>query len=508
MPRKSKVEEPKPGPADRADMAPKKSPARPSGGSRRNGRKRAVEQDAVAVVVAEPLPVPEPPLTPDLPLTPGLTTPPPEAVAVVVSPPETPPLPPAPEVPPAELEAIGKRLDEVRRRCDGLAVEADTAGRQLVEVKADAEGVRWEHEEARRRLHTLRLQADTEAEEFERASREKTQTVARRAEELCRGLDELSTALEQGKAELQTVRSQAGEVREGWGRARTELEEVARGLGDLRRRTEELRGEIGKGAEQAREAAHLLEESRARLREAEEARAAAAVTPTVTPAPPLPPPGLPAPLTVTEPDVRAVTEPAPPAVEAPATEPAADAPPVVAVRARVETTPERVLRYLRDAQAVETEVADALEKMADEVLDPAAREVLAAQRDGALRQRDQLAGRIRALGGQPANGGNKGFFNRLVGAIWGALSRPGDDFDQATQHLMKAYASSQFQAAVYEALAAFAAAVTDGETALLAREHLQHERTDAEAVWPLLASAAEAAAAANVAVQQPEPEEE
>jgi ferritin-like metal-binding protein YciE len=162
---------------------------------------------------------------------------------------------------------------------------------------------------------------------------------------------------------------------------------------------------------------------------------------------------------------------------------------MIYARLSTEDRQDRLVRYLNDAWSVEKELVETLGRMAREVIDPELRALFEEHREQTRRQQEALEARLQALGHKPAGG--KGFFNRMVAGIWGALhSSPPDDFDQTTQDLMKGYATENFEMAMYEALESYARRLGDTETAELARRHGEEERAAAEKLWPLIAPVA------------------
>jgi rubrerythrin len=91
----------------------------------------------------------------------------------------------------------------------------------------------------------------------------------------------------------------------------------------------------------------------------------------------------------------------------------------------------------------------------------------------------------------------------MLTRIWDALQEPHDDHDKTLQYLMKGFGTEHFELAMYHALASYARALGDAETAQLALEHLRQEQQAADRLGPLIAPLA--ARAAGAAVQGPEP---
>jgi ferritin-like metal-binding protein YciE len=154
----------------------------------------------------------------------------------------------------------------------------------------------------------------------------------------------------------------------------------------------------------------------------------------------------------------------------------------------MESTHERLIRYLDDAWAVEKALVDKLRDMAQEVIDDRIRSLFAEHQTVTHQQEENLEARIRALGEEPSGG--KGFFSQMMGKIGEAMHTAEDDYDKTTQDLMKGFATENFEIAMYQALESYASAIGDSETAQLARQHMQQERDAAEKIWPLIAPTA------------------
>ena len=154
----------------------------------------------------------------------------------------------------------------------------------------------------------------------------------------------------------------------------------------------------------------------------------------------------------------------------------------------MESTHERLIRYLDDAWAVEKALVDKLRDMAEEVIDDRIRSLFAEHRTVTHQQEENLEARIRALGEEPSGG--KGFFSQMMGKIGEAMHTAEDDYDKTTQDLMKGFATENFEIAMYQALESYASAIGDSETAQLARQHMQQEKDAAEKIWPLIAPTA------------------
>jgi len=152
---------------------------------------------------------------------------------------------------------------------------------------------------------------------------------------------------------------------------------------------------------------------------------------------------------------------------------------------QMESTRERLIRYLNNAWAVEKNLVRMLDDMAGEVNDDRVRSLFREHRVVTHQQEENLEARIRALGEEPSGG--KSFLTQLISKIAETVQGiTQDDYDKTTQDLMKAYAVENFEVAMYQALEAYAAAIGDNETAQLARQHMQQEKETAERVWALI----------------------
>jgi ferritin-like metal-binding protein YciE len=154
----------------------------------------------------------------------------------------------------------------------------------------------------------------------------------------------------------------------------------------------------------------------------------------------------------------------------------------------MESTHDRLIRYLEDAWAVEKALVATLGDMAHEVEDPGLRSMLDEHCRATRQQEESLEARIRALGKEPSGG--KGFWIRMMARITDALHGAHDENDRAAQDLVKTYGTEHFEMAMYHSLEAYASAIGDAETAQLASRHFEQERRAAETIWPLIAAAA------------------
>ena len=154
----------------------------------------------------------------------------------------------------------------------------------------------------------------------------------------------------------------------------------------------------------------------------------------------------------------------------------------------MENTRERLVRYLDDAWAVEKGLIPILNDMAEGANDPQIKAMFEQHRMVTHQQEEALEARIRALGEEPSGG--KGFFSQFLSKVADFMHHAEDDYDATTQHLMKAYATENFECAMYQALEAYSTAISDTETASLARQLHQQEKQAAEMVWQMIEPAA------------------
>jgi ferritin-like metal-binding protein YciE len=147
----------------------------------------------------------------------------------------------------------------------------------------------------------------------------------------------------------------------------------------------------------------------------------------------------------------------------------------------METTRERLVRYLNDAWATEKALVDDLRDMAEKSDHPEVKALFAEHSVVTHAQEEMLEARIRALGVEPSGG--KGFLSQVAAKMGEAFHRAHDDMDQTQQNLMKAFATENFECAMYASLAAYATEIGDAETATLCQEIMQQEKQAAEKVW-------------------------
>jgi ferritin-like metal-binding protein YciE len=154
----------------------------------------------------------------------------------------------------------------------------------------------------------------------------------------------------------------------------------------------------------------------------------------------------------------------------------------------METTQERLVRYLDEAWAVEKALVSDLREMADEVNDQQVRALFEEHAQVTHQQEENLEARIRALGQEPS--GAKGFVHQMIAKAGDLLQGTQDEYDKTTQDLMKGFATENLEMAMYQSLESFATAIGDQETAQLARRHFDQEKEAANRVWPMIEPAA------------------
>jgi ferritin-like metal-binding protein YciE len=165
----------------------------------------------------------------------------------------------------------------------------------------------------------------------------------------------------------------------------------------------------------------------------------------------------------------------------------------------MEEPRDRLLRYVQDAHAAEIGITDVLEGFIKEVNNTQARTAFEAHlmttKDQALR----LERRLRALGGEPSGG--KSFLNSLMGKVGDLLQGAHDEYDKTTQNLIKAYATEHLEIGMYAALAAYATAYGDQETAQIAEQIMIEEKDAADKIRPLIPTCAAETFTASVKAQ-------
>ena len=144
----------------------------------------------------------------------------------------------------------------------------------------------------------------------------------------------------------------------------------------------------------------------------------------------------------------------------------------------MEQPQNRLIRYLDDARAAEEGIADVLDSYSKEVRNDLAKCTFAdhfiTTKDQALR----LEKRLRELGGTPTAA--VPFFNKIMNMLGETIHSSGDEFDKATQDAIKAYTTEHLEIGIFAALATYAEAHGDLETAQMAEEMIVEQQRAAD----------------------------
>lgn len=132
----------------------------------------------------------------------------------------------------------------------------------------------------------------------------------------------------------------------------------------------------------------------------------------------------------------------------------------------------RILTWLNDAYAMETEGATTLENHADAAGNyPEVQARLRRHAEQTRRHAERVRGRARRLGGQPS--GARDALGTVVGTVRGLATRAAKD--TVVKNVLADCASERFEVACYTSLIAAAEQEGDRETAQVCREILQEE---------------------------------
>jgi ferritin-like metal-binding protein YciE len=167
-----------------------------------------------------------------------------------------------------------------------------------------------------------------------------------------------------------------------------------------------------------------------------------------------------------------------------------------------ETPAEVIKRYLEDAIAAEKSFETQLDAFAKEGDNLRVRDAFGQHSVETKSQHQRLELRLAALGGNASAA--KSFLAHLFSMAQQAAKMGHEKEEQTVQNLMIAFAVENSELAMYEALAAVAAAAGDSITESLAREIQKEEKTAAEKLWKLLPAAA-ASSFAKVTAPTPDP---
>jgi ferritin-like metal-binding protein YciE len=149
---------------------------------------------------------------------------------------------------------------------------------------------------------------------------------------------------------------------------------------------------------------------------------------------------------------------------------------------------EVIVRYLEDAEAAERNFEDTLKTFASTGEQNAVKSMFEAASNKAKTQHERLEARLRQLGGSPSTA--KSILAHVL-AMAPSLAQIGHEgAEKNTQHLIACIAAASAEMAMYESLAAVAAAAGDTTTESLARQLQKEEKDDWDQSWALLPSSA------------------
>jgi chromosome segregation ATPase len=354
------------------------------------------------------------------------------------------------------LTAAREQAGAMKQQLAQAEEELQAARQYLQTTKEQSKEARLEYQEAEMMLQSAKRQASFVQQQIPEVEKEFKDSI--------RQVYEAKKEFAQAEQDLQTARGESTRVRQRFQEVWQELGAAQLQLEEIRRQVEDARQEQQAILQAARQTQATQDELGAPAGEAVSAEQ---------------PPG-----TVQAEELEA----APKAEEPEAVPKPEEEGELVYGYVRKESRQDRLGRYLSEAWAVEKDLADTLRAMARDVFDPEARALFEEQQQLTRRHQEALEARLHALGKKPSGG--KGFFQRLAASICGALHQTPDDFDKATQFLMKGYAAAHFELAMYEALESYARTIGDAETADLAGRQSGAERDAAQRVWALIAPAA------------------
>ena len=153
-----------------------------------------------------------------------------------------------------------------------------------------------------------------------------------------------------------------------------------------------------------------------------------------------------------------------------------------------ETAVEVIKRYLEDAIAAEKSFETQLDSFSKEGDNLEVRSTFAQHSVETKSQHQRLEMRLEALGGNASAA--KSFLAHLFSVAPQAAKMGHEKEEQTVQNLMIAFAVENSELAMYEALAAVAAAAGDTITESLAKEIQKEEKAAAEKLWKMLPAAA------------------
>lgn len=161
----------------------------------------------------------------------------------------------------------------------------------------------------------------------------------------------------------------------------------------------------------------------------------------------------------------------------------------------MENAQERLVRYLQDAHAAEVGIRKMLEGFVNDTDDQNIKMLFQEHITITRTQEDRLEQCLRKYSAEPS--GSKGFFNTMMARMSEIMHGAHDDYDKATQNLIKAYATEHLECGMYEALKAYANAVGDLDVAQVAESIQSEEKQTADRLWPMIEKYAVAALGAS-----------
>jgi ferritin-like metal-binding protein YciE len=149
---------------------------------------------------------------------------------------------------------------------------------------------------------------------------------------------------------------------------------------------------------------------------------------------------------------------------------------------------EIIVRHLQNAIAAERNFEDLLNTFSRTGTQREVKELFAQLSQKARSQHERLEARLRELGGSPSAA--KSVMAHVFGYVPGLAQLGHEPEEKNAQHLIMTYAAAAGESAMYEALAAVAAAAGDVETERLARQLQAEEREDHQTTWSILPDSA------------------
>jgi ferritin-like metal-binding protein YciE len=150
-----------------------------------------------------------------------------------------------------------------------------------------------------------------------------------------------------------------------------------------------------------------------------------------------------------------------------------------------------IQRYLEDAIAAEKSFEQRLRSFADEGDDPEVQSLFRNRADQTRQHHEDLTSRLEALGGTTS--AVKSFVDQLFSAVPKSAQIARSSDERLVQNVVTAFAVSQGERAMYEALAAAAIAAGDPETEQLARNIQAQASETADRLWRFVPSRAKIA---------------